>query len=721
MKQNVFLKFFSIFLIFLAGNAYAADGSRYPVMQLDTDTWIELMNDYKNAPVAKIDVRINREILFSAVLEPVFGTSMDLIDFIDYDPAQRNQGSCGNCWVWASTGAVEIAHNVQDFVYERLSIQYLNSCKTDSYACCGGSAGGFATWYNGAAIQRFVPWDNTNASFADGGKNCAAASSNVTCASISTNPNFPIASISEVRIATTSFWDSVDQATAIQNIKNILNQDKGIYFGFSLPDNGAWDDFFDYWDGVGVPPGDDVQETLWPDTDTYCGDDWRAGEAGGHAVLILGYNDDDPDPANHYWLTLNSWGNAGGDRPEGLFRIPMLMNYSCVYPIPGTDPLERMAAFVFYIFDVEFENAPPVADANGPYNVECAGTTTSVALDGSGSFDPEEFPLDYAWSTDCAGSGFDNSITESPNLTVATSLGCDVNCRASLTVTDTVGDSDSDDASINISDTLPPVTSCPSDVTRECDQSTEPSATGQGSVADQCDPDPAISYSDVTVAGDCTDQYEINRSWASLDECGLSSSCTQLVSVEDTTPPVLSAPGDITIECDESSDPSNTGMATATDNCDTATDITYSDVITEGGCSGVKVIDRTWSVEDNCSNSTSAQQIIDVVDTTPPDISCNAADIIPSDAAISYTATAVDNCDQDPLVEIVGYGCVFYTKKGKEINRDQSCIVSFADDTITIDDSGGISNEISWTVQATDCSGNRSELVCSIGVVKKIK
>ncbi|MDD5189126.1 MAG: PKD domain-containing protein [Methanoregula sp.] len=51
-------------------------------------------------------------------------------------------------------------------------------------------------------------------------------------------------------------------------------------------------------------------------------------QTGGHAVLIVGF--DDTDPNNHYWIVLNSWGNPS-NRPHGLFRLKMNINYDAVY------------------------------------------------------------------------------------------------------------------------------------------------------------------------------------------------------------------------------------------------------------------------------------------------------------------------------------------------------------------------------------------------------
>ena len=48
---------------------------------------------------------------------------------------------------------------------------------------------------------------------------------------------------------------------------------------------------------------------------------------GGHAVVIVGYDDTSSDPNQRYWLVLNSWG-SNSKRPNGLFRLKMNMDYS---------------------------------------------------------------------------------------------------------------------------------------------------------------------------------------------------------------------------------------------------------------------------------------------------------------------------------------------------------------------------------------------------------
>ncbi|MCI5124915.1 MAG: hypothetical protein D3925_10665, partial [Candidatus Electrothrix sp. AR5] len=43
---------------------------------------------------------------------------------------------------------------------------------------------------------------------------------------------------------------------------------------------------------------------------------------------------------------------------------------------------------------------------------------------------------------------------------------------------------------------------------------------------------------------------------------------------------------------------------------------------------------------------------------------------------------------------------------GKEHSKMQSCVVSASGDTLSITDSGGVGDNIDWTIIATDQSGN---------------
>lgn len=354
------------------------------IMRPDKATRWSWYNDYLRAPEAPIDNTINA-LLEAKEYDPTAQIPKPLLlDYIVYTPSERNQGSCGNCWVWAGTGIMEIAHSVNNLVRDRLSIQKFNSCFSSNYACCGGYLNTFAQYYSDNANP--IPWSNTNGSFADGSRSCSQGSSTVACSSIGTSPYYHIPSggVTPQTITTTG----VSQATAINNIKNVLMQYKGVWFAFWLADNNDWNNFFSFWS--------QNESTIW-DPDLYCGHTWVDNKGGGHAVLIVGYNDDDPDTAKHYWIVLNSWGTAGGNRPNGLFRMKMYMNYNCTIQENGSSWYSRQ----FMTLNTTYSNynslymAVKGAGSNSIYvrNKTSSGWRAWQPLDGATTHAPALVPF----------------------------------------------------------------------------------------------------------------------------------------------------------------------------------------------------------------------------------------------------------------------------------------------------------------------------------------
>lgn len=308
---------------------------QYPIMrpsQEDVRRWTE---QYSSAPKAALSPQI------ASMLAAAPGASYSLLDQLDYIPAERDQGSCGNCWAWAGTGVMEIDISRQTGIKDRLSLQYLDSnynggCGS-SGACCGGWLEYLAGFYRDTG--KAIPWSNANAQYVDGNSGCGGCA-RVSASSISTDPNYPISSITVTTIPT----QAASKEVAIQNIKNVLQQGKAIWFGYFLPSSSAWSNFISFWNTGS-------ESTLWQ-PDAYCGQQYSYSGGGGHAVLCVGY--DDTDPNNRYWIMLNSWGDTAL-RPHGLFRVNMDMNYGCSYGNLG-------AAFYWMTLDMSYspnENSPP--------------------------------------------------------------------------------------------------------------------------------------------------------------------------------------------------------------------------------------------------------------------------------------------------------------------------------------------------------------------------
>ena len=194
---------------------------------------------------------------------------------------------------------------------------------------------------------------------------------------------------------------------------------------------------------------------------------------------------------------------------------------------------------------------------------------------------------------------------------------------------------------------------CPANVTVECNNSTDPAATGTATANNNtcCPNPPIISPTDLTTPSICTDAYTITRTWTATYDCGAVLACGQTITVVDSTPPNITCPANLTIECTANTDPVNTGTASASDNCDTDVTITPNDVTAAGSCPEASVITRTWTAVDNCGNSAPCDQTITLIDSIPPNINCPASLTIEctdsADPADLGQATASDNCDTD--------------------------------------------------------------------------
>lgn len=277
------------------------DSNTNTIMHPDRETRLRWIEEYENAPRAYIDRALGMAI-------PPKG-SLSLLSHLKYTPFQRDQGSCGNCWAWAGTGVMGIALDVEEDILDRLSVQFISSCNTEKSCCEGGWLSDLASFYTSKGYT--IPWSNTNASWQNGDGGC-----NVSCNSISSSPKYDVDSIQAETITT----HGVGQSQAIANIKNVLNQNRAVWFAWFLPTGADWNVFYDFWNNDG-------ESVTWS-PDYSCGHTWVEGDGGGHAVLCVGYNDDDPN--NSYWIIVNSWGTAGG-RPNGIFRVDMDMDYDCYY------------------------------------------------------------------------------------------------------------------------------------------------------------------------------------------------------------------------------------------------------------------------------------------------------------------------------------------------------------------------------------------------------
>src|SRR3990170_8404228 len=168
-------------------------------------------------------------------------------------------------------------------------------------------------------------------------------------------------------------------------------------------------------------------------------------------------------------------------------------------------------------------------------------------------------------------------------------------------------------------------------------------------------------------------------------------SCEGTVTVVDTTPPDITCPANETVYCTSPDGALVSFSTTATDNC--SGEITPSCTpLPSGSTFPLGNTINTCTATDNAGNQSTCSFTVTVVDTTPPEIQCNSpATITPKDAPISFTATAMDNCGASSS-SITTFDCFFLNPDGRRIDKKESCVVAVSGDTITIVDSGGVSD-----------------------------
>lgn len=185
---------------------------------------------------------------------------------------------------------------------------------------------------------------------------------------------------------------------------------------------------------------------------------------------------------------------------------------------------------------------------------------------------------------------------------------------------------------------------------------------------DNCDTSPYIWSTDSVSVGACAGESTILRTWHATDDCNNVASCVQTIQVVDSTPPHATAPNTADLECSDDIPAAANTIAgflalpgtSASDNCTDQSNLTVSHsdgplVGTE--CNGT--ISRTYTITDDCGNSTDVVQVFTVTDDTDPVIDpcpsdiTQAADPGCAGANVTYTVPgATDNCDN-----AVAVGC----------------------------------------------------------------
>jgi hypothetical protein len=171
----------------------------------------------------------------------------------------------------------------------------------------------------------------------------------------------------------------------------------------------------------------------------------------------------------------------------------------------------------------------------------------------------------------------------------------------------------------------------------------------------------AISYSvDLTASDNCGEVIvtfededsdagcagSIIRTYTATDDCGNSATAVQTITLIDNSAPYfVSFPADDTVDCTEVPEPATNDILYG-DNCTEVTLSYNGQEIIPGNCAGNYTIIRTWTITDNCDNSASDSQTINVEDNTAPEFTFipQGGEYSCDETLPSINAEAEDDC-----------------------------------------------------------------------------
>ena len=271
------------------------------------------------------------------------------------------------------------------------------------------------------------------------------------------------------------------------------------------------------------------------------------------------------------------------------------------------------------------------------------------------------------------------------------------------TYNDGNGNTSTQTQNIVITDTIPPTfNACPPSVSINNDSGicgaivnyTIPTAADTcGTVTVTQTDSTGLTSGDVFPIGTTTIEYTAN------DGNGNTIICSFNITVTDAEVPTIICPTDITVNADSNCQVTTIalGSPTTNDNCGIAS--VTNDLSSQLPLPvGVHTI--TWTIEDNAGLTATCLQQIRVLDNTPPVITCpttNAfynTDINQCHAALSFVATATDNCNGAPII--------IYEVSGSPISFPYNFPVGTTTVDVITNDGNGLSSTCNFDVIVQD-------------------
>ena len=280
---------------------------------------------------------------------------------------------------------------------------------------------------------------------------------------------------------------------------------------------------------------------------------------------------------------------------------------------------------------------PVFAAAPANLTVQCSGDVPAMT--------------NLGWTDNCDGAGI---IAGVDGALVGNTCGGTI--TRTWTYTDACGNVGTTSQTITINDTQNPVLAIPpADITVEC-VGDLPAMTNLG-WTDNCDGVGTITGTDGALAGGSCGGT-VTRTWIYTDACGNSTTVTQIITVDDTTPPTGSNPTTTNVINGNPVPPADITVVTGeADNCTITPTVTLISESSDGGFCP-ETITRVYRITDDCGNFIEVDHLILIADAIAPTasnplsvtVSCFANLPAPDPTVVTDEA---DNSGIAPIVAFV--------------------------------------------------------------------
>lgn len=218
--------------------------------------------------------------------------------------------------------------------------------------------------------------------------------------------------------------------------------------------------------------------------------------------------------------------------------------------------------------------------------------------------------------------------------------------------TDAAGNTTDCVQTITVNDNIPPTLTCPANITVSCAAAVPaPNIALVTGVSDNCSGAVTVTHvSDVISSQTCTNKYTITRTYKATDICGNAATCTQIITVNDQTAPVITCPATITATTPLGFCTAVVNFTpTATDNCSGAVTIVSSPASGTAFPIGNTIV--TSTATDACGNSSSCIFTVTVLDGQLPVITQQPVNrTVCAGTAASFTVTAITSPNANGLL-----------------------------------------------------------------------